>query len=69
MDLPHLGWTKIYIDDAFKDYRDALALVVRNEMGKVIIISHALMKAFLAFEAEGKALDWASDIGCMKDWN
>ena len=65
---PPLEWLKVNTDAAFKEGAAALAMVVRDSCGKVLLLQTKLETAHSPMEAELKALSWALESVVSMSW-
>lgn len=63
-----MGWLKANHDAAFKGRNEALGLVVRNELGEVVLLFFKLLKCASALEADMKAILWATKAVKNEEW-
>ena len=65
---PPPKWLKANVDASYKEGTSALALVVRDEQGRVVFLASQLESAENAMVAELKALVWALQIAKERSW-
>ncbi|KAF3444745.1 hypothetical protein FNV43_RR14438 [Rhamnella rubrinervis] len=66
---PPSDWCKINVDAAFCEGNAALALIMRNEQGRVLYLASKLVTAASSYEAELKALEWGFGLASENNWS
>lgn len=67
--VPLKGWLKINVDALMRDTKVVLAFAIRDHKGKLLFLSTIMRSCRMPFEAELKALDWASNYVAICSWN
>ncbi|KAF3435756.1 hypothetical protein FNV43_RR22848 [Rhamnella rubrinervis] len=65
---PPTGWIKVNMDVTHSERGSVAAMVVRNEDGKLLLLSSTLTSCRSSFEAEFKALNWVAAFAEARNW-